>query len=111
MYTSKSREKAHEIEHRVTMKRQANYAGKDEQHIKKISPSDKSEWDQEPIALCGTSLETPSTRMEWYADSGAPHHYINDEEVMYNKRRFPEPKIIHLAEEGKTMEATCIGHV
>lgn len=49
--------------------------------------------------------------IEWYADSGATHHYINDEDVLINKRRFLGPKIVQLAEKGKDMVAICVGDV
>lgn len=71
--------------------------------------------DQEDVAFCSTQRinvqDTEDNCVWWYADSGATHHYINDEKVLTNKKYFKEPKPIQLAEKGKCMYATCCGDV
>lgn len=47
----------------------------------------------------------------WYVDSGATHHYINNEDMLQNKQYFSELKMIQLAERGKSMLATCSGNI
>lgn len=63
------------------------------------------------VAFCAVEDQNCYNEQVWYADSGATHHYINKEDVLLNKKVFSKPTIIHLAEEGKEMEATCTGDV
>lgn len=64
----------------------------------------------EPVAFCGMMHDESELEMiEWYADSGATHHYINDEKSLKNIRKFTKPRLIQLAEEGKFMEAISMG--
>ena len=85
----------------------ANYAEENSDGVN-ISSAEK-----ESVAFCSIHCKCSSNQSmtEWYADSGATHHYISDEKVLVNKRMFSEPKQIQLAEEGKFMEATCVGDI
>lgn len=47
----------------------------------------------EPVAFCGMMHDESELEMiEWYADSGATHHYINDEKSLKNIRKFTKPR-------------------
>lgn len=73
---------------------------------------DSTDLDQDSgLAFCAMSSQCRQDKTVWYADSGATHHYVNSEEVLLKKKIFPSPKIIHLAEEGKVMEATSTGDI
>ncbi|KAK9732073.1 Integrase core domain [Popillia japonica] len=67
--------------------------------------------EEEVVSFCCIEASNVTSEMEWYADSGATHHYINNDEAFINKRVFADPKVIQLAEKGKSMAAVCEGDV
>lgn len=91
---------------------QANYSHDSPNNVRaKVTISNQAE----SVAFCSILEEDDrhdnSEYIWWYADSGATHHYINDEGILVNKKYFSEPKPIQLAEKGKFMLATCCGDV
>lgn len=68
-------------------KNKANYSKEEEGCVKESSKPD-----DQAVAFCSVlALQGTSCEVVWFADSGATHHYINEEELLVNKRRFEQP--------------------
>lgn len=72
----------------MNCKNKANYAETEEENGGALEKNTST------VAFYSAGAAGNSMEVEWFVDSGATHHYVNNEEVLMNKRRFEEPRLI-----------------